>query len=176
MEIRPASLSDLNACLTMETAFETDYVWQMEERHSAGSIAVGFRKTRLPRPVKVSGIVSPDSIAFNFKRGGMLFVADDGSGVCGYVDVMETEWNQAVCINNLAVAANYRRKGLGSKLIRSVLDWAKQKKSRVILLHIPTKGYPAICLVQKYGFAFCGFSDQLYPNRDIALYFALNLR
>jgi ribosomal protein S18 acetylase RimI-like enzyme len=176
MEIRPASLSDLNACLAMETSFETDYVWQMEERNNAGNIAVGFRKTRLPRPVRVSGIVAPESIVSNFKRGGMLFVADDGSGVRGFVDVMESEWNQAVSINNLAVASSFRRKGLGSRLMRTVLDWAKQKKSRAILLHVPTKCYPAICLAQKYGFAFCGFNDQLYPNRDIALYFSLKLR
>jgi hypothetical protein len=46
----------------------------------------------------------------------------------------------------------------------------------VILLDTPTKAHPAICLYQKHGFVFCGFNDQLYPNRDIAMFFALSLR
>ena len=44
------------------------------------------------------------------------------------------------------------------------------------MLDTPTKDYPAICFYQKHGFAFCGFNDQLYPNHDIALLFALSLR
>ncbi len=175
MEIRLATLTDLNACLMVDDSFETEHVWQMEERNDAKNISVNFRLTRLPRPMKVSGIISRDEIAFNYQRGGGLFVVDDG-GVCGFIDVTVSEWNQAVCINNLAVAPAHRRKGIGTRLMRTALDWARQKKLRVALLDTSTKDYPAICFFQKHGFAFCGFSDRLYPNRDIAMLFALNLR
>ncbi len=175
MEIRPANLGDLNACLAVDDSFETEYVWQMEERNSAGDIAIGFHLARLPRPMKVSGIISRDDLIYNFQHGGALFVADDGA-VRGFIDVTESEWNQVAYINNFAIAPAHRRKGLGARLMRAALDWGRQKKLRAAMLDTSTKDYPAICFYQKQGFSFCGFNDQLYPNRDIALLFALSLR
>jgi ribosomal protein S18 acetylase RimI-like enzyme len=176
VEIREGALVDLNACLALDATFETEYVWQMDERANNGVIAVGFRLTRLPRPMKVTGVIAPDDVSHHFLNGGALFVAEEGGKICGFVDVTESEWNQAATLNNLAVAPPYRRRGVGTRLVRAALDWARQKKLRAVLLDTPTKAHPAICLYQKMGFTFCGFNDQLYPNRDIALFFALSLR
>jgi ribosomal protein S18 acetylase RimI-like enzyme len=174
MEIRLANLGDLNACLAIDDSFETEYVWQMEEHSSASDIAIGFHLARLPRRMKVSHIISPDDLVYNYQHGGALFVADDGA-VRGYIDVTESEWNQVAYINNFAIAPAYRRKGVGTLLLRAALDWCRQKKLHTAMLDTSTKDYPAICFYQKQGFSFCGFNDQLYLNRDIALLFALNL-
>ncbi len=176
MDIRSGTLADLNACLALDATFETEYVCQMEERAGNGNIVVGFRLTRLPRPMKVSGLVAADEIAQHFLSGGALFVAEADGALCGFVDVTESAWNQAALINNLAVAPAYRRRGIGAQLVRAAVEWARQQKLRVVLLDTPTKAHPAIGLYQKLGFTFCGFNDQFYPNRDIALFFALNLR
>jgi ribosomal protein S18 acetylase RimI-like enzyme len=176
VEIRLAnSLTDLNMCCAIDDSFETDCVWQMEEHNSAGNIAIAFRLVRLPRPMRVTNVISHEDLAHNFQHGGTLFVADDGA-VCGCIDVTATQWNQVAYINNLAIAPAYRRKGVGARLMRAALDWGRQQKLRVTMLDTSTKNYPAICFYQKHGFTFCGFNDQLYPNRDIALFFALNLR
>ncbi|MCL4393572.1 MAG: GNAT family N-acetyltransferase [Chloroflexi bacterium] len=175
MEIRPANLSDLNTCIAVDDSFETDFVWQMEERTGPTDVNVSFRLARLPRPMKVTGVVSGDDVLFNFQHGGVLFVADEG-GIKGFIDVSATGWNQMAYVNNLAVAPGFRRKGVGTRLMRAALDWARQKKLRAVMLDTSTKDYPAICFYQKHGFAFCGFNDQLYPNRDIALLFSLTLR
>ena len=175
MEIRLANLGDLNACMKMDDSFETEYVWQMEQRVTPGDINTNFHLARLPRPMKVSGIIARDDVVYNFQHGGTLFVADDGA-VRGFIDVTESIWNQAACINNLLVAPAYRRKGVGALLMRAALDWGRQKKLRAAILDTSTKNHQAICFYQKHGFAFCGFNDQLYPNRDIALLLALSLR
>lgn len=176
MEIRPGALTDLKACLALDATFETEYVWQMDEHVHTGDIRIGFHLTRLPRPMKVNGVISPDDVSRNFLTGGALFVADAGGTVNGFVDVTESAWNQVATINNLAVAPAYRRRGIGTRLLRAAVEWARQKNLRAVLLDTPTKAHPAISLYQKLGFVFCGFNDQWYPNRDIALFFALNLR
>ena len=175
MEIRLATLADLNACLALDDTYETDYVWQVEERADPRSIMVNLRLTRLPRPMKVRDAVSRDRIIFNYQHGGNLWVCDDG-GICGFVDGTLDEWNQSIGINAIAVAPARRRKGLGTQLLRTALDWARQKKLSNAFLDTSTKNYPAMCFFQKHGFVFCGFNDRLYPNRDIAMLFALNLR
>lgn len=175
MEIRLATLADLNACLALDDAYETEYVWQVEQHNDARNIAVNLRLTRLPRPIKVRGTISPDGLAANYQRGGNVWVYDE-RGVVGFVNASEQEWHQAVYLHSLAVAPMMRRTGIGSQLMRMVIEWARQKKARAIFLDASTKNYPAICFFQRHGFAFCGFSDQLYFNRDIAMLFALNLR
>jgi ribosomal protein S18 acetylase RimI-like enzyme len=175
MEIRLATLADLNACLKLDDSFQTEYVWQMDARNDATSLSATFRLTRLPRPMRVTGIISPDEVIYDHQHGGNLWVYDDG-GVRGFIGAVVEEWNQSACIHSIAVASAYRRQGIGARLMRTVLDWARQKKLRVALLDTPTKAHPAICFYQKHGFTFCGFSDRMYPNRDIAMLFALNLR
>ncbi len=175
MHIRLANLSDLNAVLAIDDSFETDYVWQMEEQNRPGLVNVNFRLTRLPRPMRVTDLIVPDDIARNFQNGGTLFVAEE-EGILGFIDTAAWDWNQAAYINNFAIAPAYRRRGIGTALMRAALDWARAQKLRVAMLDTSTKDHPAICFYQKHGFQLCGYNDQLYPNRDIALYFALNLR
>lgn len=175
MDIRPAALVEMNRCLALDDSFETEYVWQMEQKSDAKQISVWFKLTRLPRPMRVSMGISRDQVSENFVANKNLLVADDGK-IRGYVDFSESEWNETVTINNLLVAQDYRRKGLGTKLAQEALNWGRRRKSRIAIASTTTKNYPAICLLQKLGFSFCGFNDQFYPNRDIALTFALNLR
>jgi ribosomal protein S18 acetylase RimI-like enzyme len=177
MEIRLANLTDLNACLGIDDSFDTDYVYQVEERNTSSDISVSFHLVRLPRPMKVPHIISRDELALDFQRNGSgaIFVAEDGA-VRGFIDIEESSWNQVAYINNFAVAPAYRRKGIGVQLMRAALEWARQKKLRGAMLDTTTKDYPAICFYQKQGFVFCGFNDQLYPNRDIAMLYGLSFR
>ncbi len=175
MDIRPATLVELNRCLALDDSFETEYVWQMEQKDDAKLISIGFKLTRLPRPMRVSTGIWRDQVSENFLAGKNILIADDGK-IRGYVDFGSSEWNETVTVNNLLVAEDYRRQGLGTKLLKEALSWGRKQKSRVALACTCTKNHPAICLLQKQGFAFCGFNDQLYPNRDIALTFSLNLR
>jgi ribosomal protein S18 acetylase RimI-like enzyme len=176
MEIRLANLRDLKACLAIDDAYETEYVWQMEEQNRPGNVALTFRVARLPRPMRVTRTIEPDAVIRNFQSGGLLLVAEEFGNICGFVDVTSQAWNQSAWINNLAVSPAYRRKGVGTRLLRAALDWGREQNLRVALLDTSTKDYPAISLYQKQGFAFCGFNDQLYPNRDIALFFSSSLR
>ncbi len=175
MEIRPATLVELNRCLGLDDSFETEYVWQMEQKNDAKQISVGFKLTRLPRPMRVSMGISRDQVSEDFMAGKNFLVADDGK-IRGYIDFCESEWNETLMVNNLLVVQDARRQGLGTKLLREALSRGRKENSRFAFATASTKNYPAICLLQKQGFAFCGFNDQYYPNRDIALTFALSLK
>jgi ribosomal protein S18 acetylase RimI-like enzyme len=175
MQIRLAELADLNACIAWDDAYETEYVWQMEERAEPNGIAIQFRQTRLPRPMRASGNIAREQLLAHFQNGDPVFVADDGE-LCGFLVLMPWHADQIVYVNDLLVAPAQRRRGIATKLMRAGIEWARQQQFRVILLDTSTKNYPAICFYQKLGFTFSGFNDRLYPNRDIAILFALNLR
>lgn len=175
MQIRLANASDLDAVLAVDDSFETEYVWQMDEQNRTGLVNVSFRLTRLPRPMRVMNLIKPDDVIRDFNSGNSIFVADD-DGVRGFLDIGALEWNQSAYLSNFALAPAYRRKGIGTALLRVGLAWAREQKLRMVMLDTSTKDHPAICFYQKHGFKLCGYNDQLYPNHDIALYFAINLR
>lgn len=176
MIVRPAQARDLDACLALDESYETEYVWQMDTSRSNGAIQLGFRTTRLPRPMKVVVHAPQDALAEHFEQGECVLVAEESPRVLGFVDATLDPAQRVGWIQALVVASDMRRQKVGTQLLRETIEWARDKKLRAVMAGVSTKNYPAFTFLQKHGFAFCGFNDQYYHNRDIALFFASNLR
>lgn len=74
------------------------------------------------------------------KRGNyQIFVACDGDKVVGFIGCVtylafELE-NEGMKIIALAVSKEYRRKGIGTRLLKTAENWAKENNIKVILLN-----------------------------------------
>ena len=74
------------------------------------------------------------------KRGNyQIFVACDGDKVVGYIGCVnylafELD-NEGMKIIALAVSKDYRRKGIGTELLKTTEQWAKENNIEVILLN-----------------------------------------
>ncbi len=172
MDIRLGSMADVNACLAIDDSFATEYVWQMDEQILEGSIKVSFRLAHLPRPMKVRGVASQDDLAHGLAADAALIVAEDVA-IRGFVEIALSEWNQIARINSMVVAPAFRRQGIGGALLEAAIEWARLRRVRQVVLNTSTKDFPAICFFQKHGFTFSGFTDKIYPNQDIALFFSI---
>lgn len=176
MNLRSTQARDLDACLAIDESFETDHVWQMETGRIHGGHEYRFRTTRLPRPMRVIVHSARDTLAEHFELGEGFFVVEEYPRILGYVDATMDASQHSAWIQSLVVASDWRRKGIGTQLVRQILAWAQEKKARAVMANISTKNFPASLLLQKQGFMFCGFNEQYYHNRDIALFFACTLR
>ena len=176
MEVRLATLADLNACLQLDHNCVTDHVWQMKAQKAMSRVSVGFDVVRLPRQMQADYPRSLEALVEDWQRGEGFFVADVDGAVRGYVDVVSQPWQKLGWVANLAVDDGYRRKRIGAALVRRACQWAREQGLQAVLLEATTKNYPALCLYEKLGFQFCGFNDHYYPNHDIALFFAQVLR
>ncbi len=174
MNIRPAQARDLETCLALDESFETEYVWQMETTRGEGQVQLGFRTTRLPRPMRVHVEGTRDAMLDHFEKSECFLVAEESPRICGFVDATADLDQHIAWVHYLIVASDLRRRGIGGQLLNQVLAWAQEKKLREVMVSISTKNYPATAFLQKHGFAFCGFNDRYYHNRDIALFFACN--
>jgi len=176
IEIRPATLIDMNPLIRMDHSYQTAYVWQMDRFIEKGIINIFFRETRLPRPVRVEYPNSPDKIASDFSQKGGLLAAVMSEVPVGYVQIRENQSTSTAWVNNLAVVEELRRKGIGSALMLAGQNWASQRNLRRMVLEMQSKNYPAIQLANKLGYEFSGYNDHYYENRDIALFFSCFLR
>lgn len=176
MQIRMADLTDLNACLSIDPSFSTDHVWQMEISEADEFTSIHFRKIKLPRLMKVSYPRDKESLMEDWRKGECFLVAHEDGEVVAYLDMTVQKWNATGWINNLVVARQYRRRGIGTALLRAAAQWAQGSGLFKLVAETQTKNYPAINFLQKNAYSFCGFNDQYYVNQDIALFFVQELR
>jgi ribosomal protein S18 acetylase RimI-like enzyme len=104
-----------------------------------------------------------------------IFVAKYDGKILGYSRMHFYKWNNSAYIITLLVDAEHRRKGIGTRLLKFMEDFAKEKKSRVLMFDTSTDNTPALQLYFKNGFRICGYNDKIYENEKIALYLAKEL-
>ena len=202
MLIRPATLVDLNACLTLNADSQTDHVWQMEQREENHTIAIRFQPVRLPRVMYVAYPRQRDDLFACWENGATILVAtsEPGTGlrtdgvsrldvskrlqdrkelepapVLGYCQLDPLSWQQTGWITHLIVNRPFRRRGLGTALLKAGIAWGRDKGLSRLMVAVQTKNYPALSFFQKRRFSFCGFNDHYFVNMDIAVFFTLKI-
>jgi len=153
----------------------SDYVWQLDLRKENGQVLAGFREVRLPRPISVSYPRDPFALADEWTQRSAMFVAMVNDIPVGYTCILEHSRATTVWVTDLVVDRESRRQGVGSALLNAAQDWALLRNARDIFLEMPSKNYPAIRLVLKFGFEFCGYNDHYYVTKDVALFFGKTL-
>lgn len=98
----------------------------------------------------------------------LWLVAEDAGRIAGYVGT-QTVLDQSDMMN-IAVHPDYRRQGIGEKLISQVIPMLNAKGSKSLFLEVRTSNAPAISLYEKMGFIQVGKRKGYYRNpREDAL-------
>jgi ribosomal protein S18 acetylase RimI-like enzyme len=160
----------------LEHAISSDHVWQLELRRDGVQIFATFREVRLPRPIDLKYPRDPFGLADEWTRKSMMYTAFDGPDPAGYVALVEQRSTALAMITDLVVATSCRRRGVASALLAASQNWAVERGHRRLMIDMPSKNHPAIRLVQKHGYEFCGYNDHYYLTQDVALFFAKVLK
>ncbi len=176
MNIRSAQARDLESCLALDPSFDTDYVWQLETTRALNAVSTNFRLTRLPRTMRVACAAPREQVLEHYERGDCFLVCEEGESIRGYLEATVDNWRRLAWINNLTVAPDRRRHGMGKDLVKAALAWSRQQDLRTMMVKVQTKNHPASALFQKLGFVFSGFEEELHGHRDISIFFGINMR
>jgi len=175
-EIRPAIANDLPRLMAMDHSSLSDYVWQLEIHREPNQIAANFREVRLPRSVVVKYPRNPFALADEWTRHDAILVALQEHNPVGYICLTLEHASAVAWVADLAVAADWRRKGAGSDLLTAGQAWALERGAHRLIVETQSKNQSCIRLVQKFGYEFCGYNDQYYPTQDVALFFGRALK
>jgi ribosomal-protein-alanine N-acetyltransferase len=104
-----------------------------------------------------------------------FFVAEHNCEILGYSRMHIYKWNNSAYIITILVDAKHRRKGIGTRLLKFMENFAREKRARILLFDTSTDNTPALQLYFKNGFRICGYNDKIYENGKIALYLAKEL-
>jgi ribosomal protein S18 acetylase RimI-like enzyme len=177
--IRDALETDLDACLSLDASYSTDYVWKMNLAAEADSLTVRFQRERLPRTVEAASPADADQLTFALRSDIGFVVAADKENpefIIGYLIVGYDALHAIGRVQGLLVSRLYRQLGIGTRLLGVARKWAAEQGAAQLVVETRTKNYPAITFLQNRGFTFCGFNDQYYRDQDIAIFFGQGLR
>jgi ribosomal-protein-alanine N-acetyltransferase len=174
--IRPAVSSDIDALIALDHGFSTDHVWQLSYSQEAEGMSVAFREVRLPRTMQVNYPRQPERLAdeWTSKSGVLIGVLEDRP--IGYLTVLEGPAEDTAWITDIVIDLRYRRMGIATRLLQFAKEWCLERGLTTMFMEMQSKNYPAICLAQKANFTFAGYSDRYYPDLEIVLFFAYDLK
>ena len=176
IQIRPATSSDINQLIVFEHSVSTNTIWQMERALDESMVNVNFRKTHLPRAVRIAYPRKPDKLKDDWQKKAIVLVASIDNRLVGYLNIVSQPANPFAWVSDLVVDEPFRRKGIGCELLEAGREWAVDRDMCRVIVEMHLKNYPATRLAQKMGFQFCGYNDHYYDNQGIALFFGCLFR
>jgi GNAT superfamily N-acetyltransferase len=176
VKIRPATATDIPILLAIDHSCETDYVWQMDIQREQGQLGAIFREIRLPRPMPVGYPRPVPALQESWNRRAGSLVGVIGEDLAGYIRMSDLILPRTAWLTDVVVSPRFRRQGVGMALILAAQSWAVDRKDKRVLLEMPSKNNPMICLARKLGYDFCGYNDMYYESQDIALFFGRSVR
>ena len=139
------------------------------ERHQGGALTV---RPMTPRDLDAVEAIERASFGSPWRRqtyeqtilvpGHNFFVAELDGVVVGYFGFW-VEGPQAH-IAKLAVHQDYRRRGIGTTLLREALDRVRRLGLRKAYLEVRRSNLPAQNLYRRFGFRFARVKPHAYPN------------
>lgn len=72
-------------------------------------------------------------------------------------------------ITNIVTKKNYRKQGIGSKLLETLIAFAKEKQTNSLTLEVKETNTQAICLYEKYNFKKIGIRKNYYSQNENAI-------
>lgn len=184
LRIRAAIMADRDACAAIDTTYATDSVWQLDARQDQNEIRVGLRQITLPKPMAAT---EPMVVPFVTHADALWLVVEElevppagrettrptVGNVVGFLTARIEPRRELVYLSAVAIAPDYRRQNLGSALIEHMRRWAARAGVPEVTADVSAKNAPALRLLQRHGFRFCGYSDRLYRNGEVALFLAM---
>ncbi len=96
-----------------------------------------------------------------------VFAALVNSKQVGWIELGFHKWNNRMRVWEFLVEEEFRRRGIGTLLMKHAVKIAKEKGARMLVLETQTCNVPAISFYLKFGFELIGFDSTAYSNEDI---------
>jgi len=134
-----------------------------------------LRRTGAASSVQL-GLPAPPTEAAPQARSGGSPPAGGGPRMVGYMVAAAAARDPNAYLRTLIVDRAHRRSGVAARFVSEAKSWAARQGADRLIADVPARNYPALRLLQKTGFSFCGFNDCCYPDHEVAVFFSSRLR
>jgi GNAT superfamily N-acetyltransferase len=129
-------------------------------------------KYGLAEPYDIEVITNPKRKIID--PGGFIYLAKTGDKIIGTAGIAK-EGDRVFELIKMAVAPEFRGKGISKLLLERCLDKAKELKARKIFLYSNSQLTTAIALYKKYGFLHVDASNSPLITADVKMELSLEV-
>jgi len=158
LRIRPANNGDIPAMIELEHKSPAAAHWSTQQYGGMFANRDSERPERFILVVEEADEVRMETTSGASHRLLAFLVAHR----------IDNEWE----LENIVVAAESRRRGVGTRLLREFLHQARAKNGNTIFLEVRQSNHAARALYRKFGFVETGVRKGYYPTppEDAILY------
>lgn len=161
---RAATREDAEAIEALDGSFTTDTIFEV------AATGDGFALREIPVDPPLTKVFPKDDA--DGEDGDdeddadcRTFVAHGAAGdLAGFVAVSYSGWNRRLTIEDIEVAPEHRRRGVGRALMGLAVELARERGAGHLWLEVTNVNAPAIHAYRRMGFAFCGLDTALYDG------------
>ncbi len=149
---------------TLSYGYVTDKHYAVVIKRERDSWRVEFSLRTLSNSItKVSqGVLFEDYV-----EEPRVFAAKSHKETLGWMELGHQKWNNRMRVWHMLVLEGYRRRGIGSQLIKRAIEVARETRARMLILETQSCNVPAISFYLKHGFALVGFDSAAYSDEDV---------
>ncbi|WP_157588441.1 GNAT family N-acetyltransferase [Spirosoma arboris] len=158
-----------------DSGYTSCYSYQVEKKISVDTIVIKLQRYRLEKPYSKRWHVDQETIAHYHEliSQGYSWGSFDQECLVGVMIVEKRAWNNSFWIDYIEVVKSYQGRGIGSQLLATLIEEAKQEQVRVITLETQNTNGDAIDFYQRNGFELDGLNMTLYDaehGKEIAIF------
>jgi len=101
------------------------------------------------------------------EKGGKILCAQKDEKIIGTVALINRETHYE--LSKMAVSPHYQNQGVGTLLMKNILDLARANNIKHIILYSHSKLKPALALYENFGFEYVSVKNHLYSRADIVM-------
>jgi ribosomal protein S18 acetylase RimI-like enzyme len=109
-------------------------------------------------------------------RDGAIWMAQNGKDAVGFISLSYPHWNRVGIIQHFVVAEPNRGKGLGSALMKKVIDTARERQLRFLTVQTASWNKRAQNLYERFGFKHTAVFEDYLGDGNHMSWFSLKLR
>lgn len=172
MELRPATLADLDRLIEIDGTIESTRYLHVER--SGEGLAANWRLEERPlRSKLIHRNAVDDERLFSLRQvlGGVeegIGLAAEHDGELAALAVAQVDAAAGVLrVLDVRVDFDVRREGVGIAMLFQMIAWARERKLRAVSARTLTQNLPANELLAKAGFQLAGIDTHFASNHDL---------
>lgn len=172
IDCRPLTLRQARRLPPIPSDFTTEQVYRLASEERGDGWIWSMVAENLAQPYHKSydlGLVDDwlHSYRDEAPRETIRFIGAFASDECvGLLTWRLMDWNRTVWLMDMRVRQGWKRQGVGSSLVETLVQDVTALGARGILVETQTNNYPAIRFYRRAGFRPSGLNDHLYTNHD----------
>lgn len=150
----------------LDFSYISEFYYDLQVESIVGEYKVNLVKKKFDKP-----FVNPDRgvdwLYAEYWKGAEAYGIEEDGKLIAVIELFYEDWSSRCRVTELWINKDYRRMGIGSKLMNFAKAKAKEMNARLLMLETQTSNFVGVTFYLSQGFNVIGYDATCYGNSDV---------